>query len=594
MKTHRPQLARLSRPSLCAIAAAVLTACGGGHDDSGNTPDVPSSEVLKSACPTLSGQTIAASTIGLPSGNATVTSATFIAAAPQAVNGATTTPAMPDYCKVLGTIAPVDPAAQLINFQVNLPTTWNRKAVQYGGGGYNGTLVTGLAPLRDAAPDDVHPLTRGYVTLGTDSGHQASAFAANAIGQFALNDEMLANYGYASYKKVKDVSVGLMQSFYKTGPSKMYYFGGSEGGREGLTMAQRFPNDYDGIVSVVPVVQLSMLFASYIPHQAPQFNGGWLNPAKVRTLAKFVSDSCDSLDNLADGVINNYLACPSRVNLQALRCVGGIDTGDTCLSDAQIATVTAVHTPHDYPFALANGLTSYPQWLYGNESSPDALNGVSTVGGLPLTTMTRWVTGTAAPTAAVNATTDAQQWLYGANFVRYFITKDPSFDPLTYDPTKYQARVQAVSEIIDSSNPDLTAFFARGGKLILRENMGDLAQSPLAGINYFNAVAAKVGASAVEQSARLYISPASNHTGTATSVTDGSPVPTMVDLLDPLDRWASAGQAPADSLVQTVKATTPPFALQASRPMCRYPNYPRYVGGDVKQASSYTCATSQF
>jgi feruloyl esterase len=397
MKTYRTQPNRLSRPSLCAIAAAVLTACGGGHDDNGHVPEptVPSSEALKSACPTLSGQTIAASTIGLPSGAATVTSATLMAAALQAVNGSTTTPAAPDYCKVLGTIAPVDPAAQLINFQLNLPTTWNRKAVQYGGGGYNGTLVTGTTPLRDAAPDDPLPLTRGYATLGTDSGHQASTFAPNAIGQFALNDEMLVNYGYASYKKVKDVATALMQSFYKVGPAKMYYFGGSEGGREGLTMAQRFPNDYDGIISVVPVVQLSMLFASYIPHQVPQFNGGWLSPAKVRTLARFVSDTCDSLDNLADGVINNPLACPSHVNLQALRCVGGTDTGDTCLSDAQIATVTAVHTPHDYAFPLANRLTSYPQWLYGNESSPDTLNGVSTVGGLPLTTMTRWVTGTA-------------------------------------------------------------------------------------------------------------------------------------------------------------------------------------------------------
>jgi pimeloyl-ACP methyl ester carboxylesterase len=100
----------------------------------------------------------------------------------------------------------------------------------------------------------------------------------------------------------------------------MYYFGGSEGGREGLTMAQRFPADYDGIVSVVPVVQLSMLFQSYVPHQLPQFGGGWLSPAKVATLARFVSDACDALDGIADGVVSNYLACPARVNLQALRC----------------------------------------------------------------------------------------------------------------------------------------------------------------------------------------------------------------------------------------------------------------------------------
>lgn len=553
---------------------------------------MPDTTALQQACPALAGRTVPASEIGLASGSGTVASATFVPAAAQSVSGSTTTPAAPGYCKVLGTIAPVDPAAQLVNFQLNLPTTWNGKAVQYGGGGFNGTLVTGVTALRDAAPDDPLPLTRGYATLGTDSGHQASAFAANAIGQFGLNDEMLANYGYASYKKVKDVAVSLMKAFYLNAPSRMYYFGGSEGGREGLTMAQRFPADYDGVVSVVPVVQLSMLFQSYIPHQVPQFSGGWMSPAKVATLAKYVSDTCDALDGLADGVISNYLACPARVNLQALRCAGGADTGATCLSDAQIATVTAVHTPYTFAFPLANGLTTYPQWLYGNETSPDALNGVSTVNGAPLTTMTRWVGGTAVPTAAVNATTDAQQWLYGANFVRYFIAKDAGFDARTYDPNNFRARVQQVSEIIDSSNPDLSAFFARGGKLILRENTGDLAQSPLAGINYYNAVVAKLGQATVDQSARLYVSPASNHTGTAASVTDGSAVPTMVDLLDPLDRWVTEGSAPPDALVQSVKAPVAPFPVQATRPLCQYPDYPNYRGGDRLQAASYACARS--
>ena len=115
------------------------------------------------------------------------------------------------------------------------------RPLQYGGGGFNGTLITGLAPLRDAAPGDPLPITRGYVTLGTDSGHQSSAFAANRIGEFGLNDEMLQNYAFASYKKVHDVAVAVMRAYYRQAPSKMYYFGGSEGGREGLTMAQRFP-----------------------------------------------------------------------------------------------------------------------------------------------------------------------------------------------------------------------------------------------------------------------------------------------------------------------------------------------------------------
>jgi feruloyl esterase len=542
----------------------------------------PTAEELKSTCPRLAGYTIPPSAIGLPSGVATLASATYSPAATESTSGSARNPSTPDYCKVLGTIAPVDPAAQPIRFQINLPLDWNGKALQYGGGGFNGTLITGLAPLRDAAPGEPLPITRGYVTLGTDSGHQASSFATNRIGEFGLNDEMLRNYGYAAYKKVRDVAVAVMRSYYGRPPEKMYYFGGSEGGREGLTMAQRFPADFDGIVSVVPVVQLSMLFQSYIPHNRPQLRGGWMSPAKIATLAKYVSDLCDTLDGLADGVVNNYLACPAHVVLKRLRCPEGRDQGDSCLSDAQIEMITAVHSPFELPFPVANGLEAYPQWLFGNETTPDPTN----------STMVRWVTGQTPPTAAVDAAMSSQQWLYGANSVRFFVARDPNLDPATYDPLQYKSRVQEVSEILDSTNPDLSAFFARGGKLILRENMGDLAQSPLAGINYFQSVIARVGQEAVEQSARLYISPASTHTGPATSVTTGASVPTMIDLLDPLDRWVTKEEAPADALVQTMKAVEPPHEVQASRPMCQYPKYPHYVGGDPRQSASYACRPS--
>ena len=531
-----------------------------------------------SDCPRLAGLVIPAQLIGVPSGAAKVTSASFTQAAPANA----TVPATPDFCKVVGTIAPVDPAAQLINFQLNMPAAWNGKLLQYGGGGYNGTLVTGLAPLRDAAPDDALPVMRGYATLGTDSGHQAASFAPDRIGEFGLNDEMLTNYAYASYKKVRDVAVALVDALYRKRPLRVYYFGGSEGGREGLTMAQRFPADYDGIVSVVPVVQLSMLFQSYIPNNEPQFNGGWLNPAKSETLAKFVAQACDELDGLRDGVISNYLACQSKVNLQGLRCQGGADTGDSCLSDAQIVAVQTVHAPHPFPFAMANGIATYPQWLYGNEITPDPQR----------MTITRWVMGTAAPAQTIDVATVSQQWLYGVNAVRFIVTRDDKFDVRTYRPENFRARVEEVSKLLDSTNPDLAAFFAHGGKLILRENMADLAQSPLAGINYFQSVVARLGQSTVEASARLYVSPGSTHTGQGTSVLDGSAIPTMIDLLEPLDRWASDGIAPADTLVQASKDTAPPFALKATRPMCRYPNYPHYTGGNKATAESFACKES--
>jgi Tannase and feruloyl esterase len=195
-------------PAVCRStvgAAAVAFLLAATHANAQSV--VPSADELKSACPQLAGQSIPASSIGLASGAVALASAAFTAA----TLGSGATPATPDYCKVLGTIAPVDPAAQLIHFQINLPIAWNGKALQYGGGGFNGTLITGLAPLRDAAPGDQLPITRGYVTLGTDSGHQSSASAANRIGEFGLNDEMLQNYAFASYKKVHDVAVAVMR-----------------------------------------------------------------------------------------------------------------------------------------------------------------------------------------------------------------------------------------------------------------------------------------------------------------------------------------------------------------------------------------------
>ncbi|NDZ18240.1 tannase/feruloyl esterase family alpha/beta hydrolase [Variovorax sp. WS11] len=561
--------------SLFPAVAISLALAGCSH--------TPSVEHFGGRCSALAGKSISTSSIGLPSGPATVLSAVLVTAAPESVTGNTLTPAIPEYCKVLGSVAPRDPKAQPINFQLNLPTRWNGKALQYGGGGFNGVLVSGLAPLRDAAPGDPLPITRGYATFGTDSGHQASTSPASEPGAFALNDEMLENFAYASYKKVRDVAVDLMRGVYGQAPRQLYYFGGSEGGREGLTMAQRFPADYDGIVSVVPVINWTGLFHAFVRNEVPQF-GDWLDAAKTPLIAKATSDACDALDGLADGVVNNYLACQGRVNLQPLRCPGGTDAGAHCLSDAELSLMRGIHSPYTFSFPLANGITTYPQWLYGHEDSPDGAAAMNLV---------RWVSGSAAPTVPPNASTAATQWLYGSNWVRYAITRDANFDVRSYRPESFATRVQQTSALIDSTNPDLSAFFARGGKLIIRENAADRAQSPLMGIEYYKAMVARLGQAAVDRSTRLYVSPSSTHSGNARSVTDKGAVPTMADLLDPLDRWVTTQTPPADAIVQTSKAGLPPFAAQGSRPMCRYPGYPHYMGGDKSLASSYACRDSQ-
>ena len=183
----------------------------------------------------------------------------------------------------------------------------------------------------------------------------------------------------------------------------------------------------------------------------------------------------------------------------------------------------------------------------------------------------------------------SRQWLYGGNFIRYFIARDANFDLASYNPANFRPRLQEVSRLMDSTDPDLSAFFRRGGKLIIRENASDLAQSAQAGMNYYRTVVGKFGQARVDEHLRLYVSPASTHGGIALSTKDGSEVPTAVNLLDVLDRWVVKREVPADALTQVLDARTPPHQVLASRPMCRYPDYPRYVSGDPKNAANYRC-----
>jgi hypothetical protein len=366
-------------------------------------------------CPALAGRNIEPALIGLPSGPARVASAT--------VERLPASPAAPEptvaYCKARGEIAPLDPSAPPIRFEVNLPEQWNGKAVQYGGGGFNGVLITGLDPLRDARRNTPVPVARGYATWGTDSGHDNAKLSE--IQAFALNAESLENYAFASYKKVRDTAVAIAHAHYGLAPRRIYYYGGSEGGREGIAMAQRFPMDFDGIVSAVSAINFTGLSIAGVRNGGALMGQGWLAPAKVKMLHKAVLDACDASDGLNDGIVSRYTACRDMFDPKKLRCPDVRDS-DNCLTDSQIAAVETIHSPYVFPFPLAHGVTSYPGYNYGGEDQPGS--------------MVLWTTGTAAPTYPLSSPADTQgrMWYYGSGFVRYFIAGDPNFDPSNSGP----------------------------------------------------------------------------------------------------------------------------------------------------------------
>jgi feruloyl esterase len=477
-------------------------------------------------------------------------------------------PANPAFCKVVGHIEPTDPKAPPIKFQVNLPVEWNGRSVQYGGGGFNGVLITGLA-LPPAYPfDKPSPLARGFVTYGTDSGHESRPGEPPQL--FALNDEAFENFAHRAYKKVRDAAVVLMERAYEKKPEKMYFMGSSEGGREALTMAQRYPDDFDGIFARVPVINWVGLQHAGTRSGLVTMGEAWIRPAQVKLVADAVRAACDKADGSDDALVQDPVGCKAAFKAETLRCASG-QSGDQCLTDAQIKAIDTLHATYKFPFSLANGLDDYPGWGVSGEDTP----AFGPTGG-----WSAWWLGKAAP-AQPPVPENGIAWIYGAGGIQYVFARDPKLDVTTYKVEDHKARLLEVSTLMDSTDPDLGRFRAHGGRLIMLEHMADYAQSPYAGIRYFESVERKLGKEQTAEFARLYTAPGVDHVG--------SGAPANVDMLSVLVDWVEKGQAPGDLVVAEQKVEAPSFAVVRAMPLCRWPAWPHYKTGPVTDASSFAC-----
>ena len=478
------------------------------------------------------------------------------------------TPATPQFCRVLGHIDPTDPNAPPIRFQLNLPLQWNGRSVQYGGGGFNGVLITGLSLPPAARLDDASPLAKGFVTYGTDSGHQTKPGEPPQL--FAANEEAFVNFAHGSYKKVRDAAVMLMERAYGAKPDKIYFVGSSEGGREGLTMAQRDPNDFDGIFARVPVINWVGLQHAGTRAGIASMGDGWIRPAQVKLVHDAVLAACDAQDGVADALVEDAVGCKARFDPAKLLCASGA-SGDQCLSEAQVMAIRTLHSPYKFSFALANGISEYPGWGVSGE----ATKAYGPTGG-----WSAWWLG-AAPPALPQVPANGIAWVYGSGAIQHFFARDPNFDVRKYRPEDFAERVREVSALMDSTNPDLGAFKARGGKLIVLENMSDYAQSPYAGIGYFKEVQKRMGEGPTAEFMRLYTAPGVDHVG--------SGGPSNVDMLSVLVDWVEKGSAPGDLTVVEQQPALP-ITVDRSLPLCQWPAWPHYKAGDSRSAASFVCA----
>jgi feruloyl esterase len=465
----------------------------------------------------------------------------------------------------------VDPAAPDIRMQVALPTTWNQKALMFGGGGYDGTIPALNSKVPFGPNDAPRPLGRGYATFASDSGHQAPAGflpSPSLYGEFLANDEALRNFAGDALKKTRDAAVFVLGRYYdRSTPERTYFAGGSTGGREALAVAQRWARDFDGVISVYPAFNAATLDL-YFGHMTRQLAapGAFPRPAQQVLLYDAVIAACDGLDGLTDGVISDEPAC--HFDPAVLRCPEGQDTGDTCLSDPQITAIRAVSSAITFPYPLASGETGYPgfPFLSGADMSTPLL-------GL----------GTTAPATPMPKTAGYGMQFWDA-WVKYAVTRDPGYDSLSLDPLapgRWQDRISQLTALQDVNSTDLRPFARRGGKLLLLHGTADELVSHRATVEYYEGLVQTMGQRRVDAFARFYLVPGADHANRAAAFAAGW------DSLTALDDWVTTGAAPADPVVRD----TNPGATR-TRPLCEYPTHPRYVGsGSPDEASSFECVT---
>lgn len=520
------------------------------------TPEDCSSAVL--------GESVEAADIGEPTTGATLTTFNW------SMNPV-------PYCDIRGAIHPVDPAAPPINFRVSLPATWTHRAVQYGGAGLNGSVVNTTGNL-----------AQGWAGLGSDSGHSF------ATPNWPANEESVKNFGYMQLKKTHDVAWEVIERAYGSTPVYSYFFGSSQGGREGLTVAQRYPEDYDGVSARVPVVGFSTLMLEFVilrQQEIPLEN--WVTPAKANAIAAEIMRQCDTLDFLADGVINNYAACranfdpdekPNHDPWRDKRCPGGVDPDpadtsvDACLTDGQISTLETTYSKYEFTSPLAHGTTSHGFAV----PSVDVLGSAFRRFIVP----TRYAGQEGAAPDAPTTSWNAAPVILGTLF------EDLGADPLDYvegDPY-FEQRRQLASEWLDSTDPDLTEFHARGGKLLVTVGAADNTAASGAQLDYYESVLDFMGANVVSEFARFWVVPQGGHglSGSNASVNGyGEPVPgfslpSSFDQNGALVDWVENGVAPPLHPIVSSNAR--------SWPLCSYPMYPRYDGrGAFDDADSYRC-----
>jgi feruloyl esterase len=451
-------------------------------------------------------------------------------------------PNLPAFCRVAATLTPSSDSDIKIEVWLPLSSRWNGKLQAVGNGGWAGSIA--YAALAGA-------VSAGYASASTDTGHVGNN------GAFALgHPEKVTDFAYRAVHEMTLKAKAVIDAFYGSRPTLSIWNGCSQGGRQGITEAVRYPADYDAIVAGAPAVNWIHLHAGRmaINRAVNTSSASVIPPSKYPTINRAALAACDARDGVVDGTIENPGVC--TFDPRTLACSassissGGGHEDPTCLTPAQVESARTMYAGAVHPTTRA---TVLPGLARGSELG--------------------WsIIGSAEPIA------------YAADAYKYVIVKDRSWDPLRFNAaTDLDLALSAdPDDALGSTDPNLRAFFARGGKLLLYHGWSDAQVTPYNTIDFFHKVVAAQGGAGVGTSIQLYMVPGMNHCS-------GGPGTDNFDRMGAIEEWLETGMAP--KRIEAWHMTN--GVADRTRPLCPFGQVARWNGtGNTNESANFSCVAA--
>ena len=433
--------------------------------------------------------------------------------------------ALPEFCRVTATLTPSSDSD--IKIEVWLPTsTWNRKLQAVGNGGWAG--VISYSALAEG-------VKAGYASVSTDTGHSGTR------GSFALDHpEKLTDFSWRSEHEMTVQAKAVVQAFYGNGPRFSYWNGCSTGGRQAFKEAQKFPDDFDGIIAGAPANRNAL--ALWIAFALLKDPASRIPPAKYPVIHRAVLQACDALDGVTDGLIEDPTRC--HFDPTVLLCKGA--DGPDCLTAQQVEAARKVYSPAKNP---RTGEELFPAYVPGSELG--------------------WGVMGSGPDPYQNIVDQFQ----------FVVFKDPSWNWRTFNFDSDIVRSNLPENVpMNATDPDLKPFFKHNGKLLIYHGWSDTNVATLNTIKYYKSVVDTMGPKTTDN-ARLFLEPGMGHCG-------GGEGPNQFDKVGALDQWVAQNKAPE----RIIASHRSDGKVDRTRPLCAYPQVAKYKGsGSIDDAANFSC-----